>query len=57
MFGQLIGKCKRLARYARHASLCARGVVYCGNGCSLRMSGAVSLMFVLTQKTVSKNTL
>jgi len=32
MFGRPIGKCKRLARYARPASLSARGVVYCGNG-------------------------
>jgi len=28
MFGRPIGKCKRLARYARPASLSARGVVY-----------------------------
>jgi len=31
MFGRPIGKCKRLAKYARPASLSARGVVYCGN--------------------------
>jgi len=32
MFGRPIGKYKRLARYARPASLSARGVVYYGNG-------------------------
>jgi len=28
MFGRPIGKCNRLARYARPASLSARGIVY-----------------------------